>query len=161
MFESVRIQMPNIATALRDEIKRLSRQQSRTQVEPTKKATATHRRDIALLKRQVVQLERQVKSLLRRASGASHVPQETTPEPTVRFIAKGIRSHRDRLGLSAEGLGKVLGVSAQSVYNWESGKVRPRQDQIAKLSHLRKVGKRQVTAFLAQQAQLEGKSPAQ
>jgi len=29
--------MPNIATALRDEIKRLSRQQSRTQIDPTKK----------------------------------------------------------------------------------------------------------------------------
>ena len=52
--------MPNIATALRDEIKRLSRQQSRTQIDPTKKATAVHRRDIALLKRQVVLLERQV-----------------------------------------------------------------------------------------------------
>src|SRR3954447_17017791 len=63
--------MPNIASVLRDEIKRLSRQQSRTQIDPTRKATAVHRRDIALLKRQVVLLERQVKSLMRRPSNTS------------------------------------------------------------------------------------------
>jgi len=153
--------MPNIATALRDEIKRLSRQQSRTQVDPTKKATAVHRRDIALLKRQVVLLERQVKSLMRRPSSASSAPQASAPELKVRFVAKGVRSQRDRLGLSAEGLGKVLGVSAQSVYNWESGKARPRQDEIAKLSHLRKLGKRQVIAFLAQQESTQGKTATQ
>ena len=153
--------MPNIATALRDEIKRLSRQQSRTQIDPTKKATAVHRRDIALLKRQVVLLERQVKSLMRRTPSTSSAPQASVPGLKVRFVAKGLRSQRDRLGLSAEGLGKVLGVSAQSVYNWESGKARPRQDQIAKLSQLRKVGKRQVMAFLAQQASTQGKTATQ
>jgi DNA-binding transcriptional regulator YiaG len=150
--------MPNIATAIREEIKRLSRQQSRTQVEPTKKVTATHRRDIALLKRRVIQLERQVKSLIQRASSTSAVPQTSAPVSNVRFIAKGLRSHRDRLGLSAEGLGRLLGVSAQSVYNWESGKVRPRSDQITKLAHLRKVGKRQVAAFLTQQASAPAKN---
>ena len=77
------------------------------------------------------------------------------------LVAKGLRSHRDHLGLSAEGLWKVLGVSAQSVYNWERGKARPRQDQVAKLSQLRKVGKRQVMAFLAQQAGTQGKTTTQ
>ena len=90
--------MPNIATALRDEIKRLSRQQSRTQIDPTKKATAVHRRDIALLKRQVVLLERQVKSLMRRPPGASSAPQANAPELKMRFVAKGVRSQPDRLG---------------------------------------------------------------
>ena len=152
--------MPNIATALRDEIRRLSRQQSRTQIDPTKKATAVHRRDIALLKRQVVLLERQVKSLMRRPPRSS-APQTTVPEARVRFVAKGLRSQRERLGLSAEGPGKVLGVSGQSVYNWERGKARPRQDQVAKLSQLRRVGKRQVMAFLAQHASTRGKTATQ
>ena len=149
--------MPNIATALRDEIKRLSRQQSRSQVDPTRKATAIHRRDIAQLKRQVVQLERQVTLLMRHAPSTSSVSQPSVPGLKVRFVAKGLRSHRDRLGLSAEGLGKLLGVSAQSIYNWESGKACPRQDQIAKLIQLRKVGKRQVMAFVAQQASSQAK----
>jgi len=153
--------MPNIATALRDEIKRLSRQQSRTQLDPTKKVTAVHRRDIALLKRQVVLLERQVKLLMRRPPSTASVPEARVPDLKVRFVAKGLKSHRDRLGMSAESLGTVLGVSAQSVYNWESGKVRPRQDQIAKLSQLRKVGKRQVMAFLARQASPQGNTATQ
>src|SRR6476661_5826741 len=153
--------MPNIATALRDEIKRLSRQQSRTQMDPTKKATAVHRRDIALLKRQVVLLERQVKSLMRRSPSTSPASPTSVTERKVRFVAKGLRSHRDRLGLSAESLGKVLGVSAQSVYNWESGKARPRRDQIVKLSQLHKVGKRQVMALLEQQASTQGKAATQ
>ena len=106
-------------------------------------------------------LERQVKSLMRRPPSASSAPQANAPELKVRFVAKGVRSQRDRLGPSAEGLGKVLGVSAQSVYNWESGKARPRPDQIARVSHLRKLGKRQVIAFLAQQGSTQGKTATQ
>ena len=60
--------MPNIGTVLREEISRLSRKESRGQIEPTKKATTTHRRDIAMLKRQVAQLERQVALLARKSS---------------------------------------------------------------------------------------------
>ena len=73
--------MPNIATALRDEIRRLSRQQSRTQIDPTKKATAVHRRDKAQLKRQVVLLERQVKSLLRRRRARRRLRKQPCPKP--------------------------------------------------------------------------------
>jgi hypothetical protein len=50
--------MPNIGTVLREEITRLSRRESRSQVDPTKRAAAQHRRDIAALKRQMAQLER-------------------------------------------------------------------------------------------------------
>ena len=96
---------------------------------------------------------------MRRPPSTSSAPQASGPGLKVRFVANGLRSQRDRLGPSAEGLGKVLGVSAQSVYNWESGKARPRQEQIAKLSQLRKVGKRQVMAFLAQSTQ--GKTATQ
>jgi hypothetical protein len=58
--------MPNIGTVLREEISRLSRRESRSQVDATKKATAQHRRDIAALKRQVAQLQRQVTLLSRK-----------------------------------------------------------------------------------------------
>lgn len=45
--------MPNIGTVLREEITRLSRKETRSQVEPTKKSSAQQRKDIAELKRQV------------------------------------------------------------------------------------------------------------
>lgn len=49
-----------------------------------------------------------------------------------------------------EDLGKLLGVSAQSIYNWEAEKARPRAEQIAKLAVLRGLGKRGIAAQLTQ-----------
>src|SRR5512137_1586233 len=62
--------MPNIGTVLKQEISRLSRKESRSQIDPTKKTTAQHRLDIATLKRQVAQLERQVTLLSHQAFAA-------------------------------------------------------------------------------------------
>ena len=45
--------MPNIATAPRDEIRRLARQEIKAVIGATKQAVTQHRRDIAMLKRLV------------------------------------------------------------------------------------------------------------
>jgi DNA-binding transcriptional regulator YiaG len=144
--------MPNIGTVLREEITRLSRKESRGQIEPTKKATAQHRKDIAALKRQIAQLERQMKLLSRKSLSTAAVTaaSHATPGTKVRFVAKGLKSQRERLGLSAGDFGKLVGVSAQSVYNWEGGQTRPRDEQIAKLSQLRTIGKREAGERLRQ-----------
>jgi DNA-binding transcriptional regulator YiaG len=142
--------MANIATALKEEITRLSRKESRSQVDPTKKATIRHRSEIAELKRQVAQLQRQVALLSRKTLGAlATVPADATGKPA-RFSAKGLRVQRERLGLSADDFGRLLGVSAQSVYNWEQEKARPRAEQISKIAALRGIGKREAAARLEQ-----------
>jgi DNA-binding XRE family transcriptional regulator len=140
--------MPNIGTILRDEITRLSRKESRVQINSTKRTTASHRKDIALLKRQVMQLERQVKALSRRATATLVAPRVTAEATKFRFAAKGLRTQRARLGLSAADFGKLIGVSAQSIYNWESEKARPRAGQIARVAQLRMMGKREAQAEL-------------
>lgn len=66
----------------------------------------------------------------------------TLPNRPVRFVAKGLRSLRARLGLSAAQLATLLSVSEQSVYNWETKKTMPRQEQLAAIIALRGVGKR-------------------
>lgn len=142
--------MPNIGTVLREEISRLSRRESRSQVEATRKATAQHRRDIAALKRQVAQLQRQVTLLSNKVLGAPPAVSSDPKTKRVRFIAKGLRSQRKRLGLSQTDLGTLLGVSAQSIYNWESESARPRDDQLAKLAALRGIGKREAAERLKQ-----------
>ena len=142
--------MPNIGSVLKEEIVRLSRKESRSQIDPTKKATIRHRREIAELKRQVAQLERQVALLSRKTLGApAVVPADTTGKPA-RFSAKGLRVQRERLGLSADDFGKLLGVSAQSIYNWEHEKARPRAEQLSKVAALRGIGKREAKARLEQ-----------
>jgi DNA-binding XRE family transcriptional regulator len=142
--------MPNIGSVLKEEIIRLSRKESRSQIDPTKKATIRQRREVAELKRQVAQLVRQVASLSRKTLGApAVVPADDNGKPA-RFSAKGLRVRRERLGLSAEDFGKLLGVSAQSIYNWEHEKARPRAEQLAKVAALRGIGKREAKARLDQ-----------
>ena len=141
--------MPNIGTVLKEEIVRLSRKECRQQFDPTRKTTTQLRHDVAALKRQIVQLERQVSMLSRKVVGAT--PKVDASKPT-RFSAKGLQAQRSRAGLSQTDFGKLLSVSAQSIYNWESEKARPRAEQIAKLVALRSLGKREVAARLEQLA---------
>ena len=141
--------MPNIGSILREEIVRLSRKESRRQVDPARKASTQYRRDIAELKRQVAQLERQVALLARNVLAAPPAASADAATKSVRFVAKALRSQRNRLGLSATDLGKLVGVSAQSIYNWERELARPRGEQLAKLAALRGIGKREAAARLA------------
>jgi DNA-binding XRE family transcriptional regulator len=150
--------MPNIGTVLREEISRLSRRESRSQVDATKKATAQHRRDIAALKRQVAQLQRQVTLLSRKVLGAMPPVSSDPTAKRVRFVAKGLRSQRNRLGLSQTDFGKLLGVSAQSIYNWESESTHPRDEQLAKLAALRGIGNREAREKLKQLVGTTGKA---
>lgn len=149
--------MPNIGAVLREEITRLSRKESRNQVTPARKASAQHRKDIAALKQRVALLERQVALLAKRVlagapgrTAASSIASSAPAGKRVRFAAKGLQALRARLALSQGDLGKLLGVSAQSIYNWENDKARPRAEQIAKLVALRGVGKREAALRLKQ-----------
>ena len=60
-----------------------------------------------------------------------------------RFSARSVRSQRNRLKLSAEDYGSLVGVSGQTIYHWEQGKSRPRRSQIAALAAVRGIGKRE------------------
>lgn len=144
--------MANIAGILRDEIGRLSRREIRKATESTKKATNQHRHAIAILKSHVAKLERQVflltRAMNRFQQGSSAAADNGSATKRIRFVAKGLRSHRTRLGLSAGDFGKLVGVSANSVYAWESGTTTPRQQQLAKIAALRTVGKREVAKRL-------------
>ncbi|HEX7328647.1 MAG TPA: helix-turn-helix transcriptional regulator [Casimicrobiaceae bacterium] len=139
--------MPNVGSVLREEITRLSRREIRRQTQHTKKLTAEHRHHIAALNRKLVELERTLTKLVRHAasqtSAAAGTSGHGTEGPKLRFVAKGLRSHRDRLGLSASDFGKLVGVSANSVYAWESGTTTPRREQLAKIAALRTMGKRE------------------
>jgi len=141
--------MPNIALALKEEITRLARKEARAHVESLKKASNQYRRDIA-------QLKRQVAKLAQHATRADKVAARATANTTngqsnkFRFVPKGLRSQRARLGLSAAEYGKLAGVTQQSIYNWESGTTRPRAEQMPRLASLRTLGVREARARLDQ-----------
>jgi DNA-binding transcriptional regulator YiaG len=74
----------------------------------------------------------------------------------VRFTAKGLRSQRQRLELSAADYGKLIGVTGQTIYSWEGETSRPRQQQVARIASLRHMGKTEAQARL-QQLRNDGK----
>lgn len=145
--------MPNIASVLKNEISRLARKEVRAETERLKKAVVQHRSDIAELKRRVAMLERPSAQAAKR--GKQEGGPDADPEATarVRFSPKGLSKHRQRLGLSAAEAGILLGVSGPTIYNWEAGKTKPRQAQMAAIANLRKMGKRQAKALLGTRAE--------
>jgi len=139
--------MPNIGSLLKEEISRLCRRELRRETAVLKRASVTHRHDIAALKRQVAALTRQNAMLAKRAPSTMERPATDKP---IRFVAKGLPSLRRRLGLSGPQLARLLNVSQQSVYNWEAKKTLPRREQVAAIAALRSIGKREALARLEQ-----------
>jgi DNA-binding transcriptional regulator YiaG len=140
--------MPNIAAVLKSEISRVARREVRAEITSLKKAAAAHRHEIAVLKQRLAVVERNAK----RTARAVPVPRAVEEEEgaKLRFRAEGFAAHRKRLGLSAEAMGALVGASGQSVYKWESGKVKPRAAQLTAIAAIRKLGKREAQAKLEQ-----------
>jgi DNA-binding transcriptional regulator YiaG len=71
-------------------------------------------------------------------------------ESHLKFQADGLRSHRQRLGLSAKDYGRLIGVSGLTVYHWETGKTKPRRRQLPAIEAARAISKREILKRLAQ-----------
>ncbi len=134
--------MPNIATVLKAEISRLARKEVKAELAATKKSTTRHRREIAELKRQLRDQAKRIASLERvDKKGASPAP--IADAAAVRFSPKWLRTHREKLELSQADYAALVGVSALTIYNWESGKTRPAAKQLAAWGAVRALGKRE------------------
>ena len=131
--------MPNLSTILKGEITRLARKEIKAAIEPIRRADAGHRKEIVELKRQVAALQRDLKAALKPAKVRHEIGDGATGR--TRFVPKGLKSLRARLGLSAAELGKLVGASGQSIYKWETGNVVPRASQQAALVAIRGIGK--------------------
>ena len=140
--------MPNFATVLKEEVVRLARKEIRAETEKLRKAATQYRSDIAALKRRLTTLEQRLAKLEKTA--ARPAPPQPDPDGATRsrFTAKGFRAQRERLALSAAAMGKLIGVSAQTIYNYEAGTTQPRRPIISAIGSLRKLGKREVAARL-------------
>ena len=136
--------MPNLAAALKDEIRRLARKEIRAQVGTTKQAASQHRHEIAKLKQHLKAQDRKIGYLesreRKRLTGSD---KQSAVEPGTRFSARSVKAQRRRLKLSAKDYGKLVGVSGQTIYLWEQGKTRPRASQLAALAAVRGLGKRE------------------
>ncbi len=142
--------MPNFVAALKEEIKRLARREARAESLKLRKFAAQARRDLAALKRQAASQLRALKALQSSQSkGSSKPPADLEATSKARFSPRWLLAMRKRLDLSAAQLGKLLGVSALSVYKWEKGQATPRARYMPQIVAVRQMGKREAQAALA------------
>lgn len=143
--------MPNIASVLKDEISRLARREVRQELQSLKKASAAYRTDIASLKKRIKQLEQQTRQLA-KGSKTPKAPKQVETAPrtrAIKFSAEAFAALRSKLGLSAKDMGRLLGVSDQSINKWEGGNVMPRAKQLESIAAIRGIGKKEALARLA------------
>ncbi|MDA7418550.1 helix-turn-helix transcriptional regulator [Xenophilus arseniciresistens] len=141
--------MSNLASLLKAEISRVARKEVRAEIETLRKASAQQRSHIAALRRQIQDLERAVRRASRSLeAGAAKEAPSADEGPARRFSAGRLASHRGKLGLSAAAYGQLVGVSGQTIYNWEQGQARPRPEQLKKLVAVRALTKASAAAQL-------------
>ena len=145
--------MSNFAQQIKGEISRIARKEVRAETQALKKASTQYRSEIASLKRHIAGMEASIKKLSQGKSATAAEPEEGGEFPSLRFRVAGFAALRKKLGLSAAEMGRLIGVSAQRVYHWETGKTKPRASQLVAISAVRKMGKKEVAAKLGQSAE--------
>ncbi len=141
--------MGNLIHALRNEITRLAKKETKGQTTALKAASAKYRREIAELKRGTSDLDKRLAYIEKQERKRAKRPPPPELAAGTRFFPKGLKSHRARLGLSAEDYGLLAGVSGKMIYKYERGETKPRRAQVAKLVAVRDLGKREARRRLA------------
>ena len=145
----LKVFMSTFANQLKSEIARISKKEIKAENAALKKASSHYRSEIAALKRRLSSLESSMARLAKNKVAASSVEAEDDNEKTLRFRPAGFTKLRQKLGVTANEMGTLLGVTGQSIYKWEKGTARPRASQLQAISAVRKMGKRQVMELLA------------
>ena len=135
--------MPNMTTVLNEQIRRIAKRELKNEADVVRRATVQFRHDIAELKRQVLSLSKIVLALGKQGPRAAERPVAQEMPEEIRFRADGLKAHRKRLGISGKAYGLLVGVTGQTIYDWESGQSRPRKQQLVRLAAARQVGKRE------------------
>ena len=140
--------MPDVARILREEVQRLAKRQVKAGLAPVKRDSIRLKHNVADLRREVTALTRTVRELLARVTlvMATKETEVATERATVlRPTSKSLARLRRRLDLTQVEFGKLLGVSGQTVLNWErkGGRVRMRGANLAAVAGIQTIGKRE------------------
>ena len=141
--------MSNVVDTLKQEILRLAEKQAEAQVRKAKKVAAQYRSETVELRRLAKQQAKEIKYLKKQLQ-IGEVQPEDVELAGIRYSGKSVRAQRRRLGLTCERYARLVGVSTLTIQNWESGKSRPRRQQLLALVAVRNIGKRAALAKLAE-----------
>ena len=139
--------MPDFKLTFQEEVRRLARKE----VKAANEILAAQQKTIRELTKRIEALEK------KQAVATPVAPKDDKPAVLVvpaksgkaRFSPKTLLAFRKKYALSQKVLGALLGVTVGTVLNWETGKCRPKANQVEAISVLAKLGKRKVEALLA------------
>ncbi|MBI2433048.1 MAG: helix-turn-helix domain-containing protein [Candidatus Hydrogenedentes bacterium] len=146
--------MPNFVKLFQDEVRRLARKESKGELGRLRKENLELRKALSNLKRKTASVEKQLSALARSAGAAAGSLAESEEEPAAgeraRISANTIRTLRQKLGLTQAEFAKLLGVSGQSVYQWErqDGRLKLRRATRRAVVEAKGMGVRQARARL-------------
>ena len=140
--------MSDFKLTFQEEVRRLARKE----VKAASETLAAQQKTIRELTKRIEALEKK--------QAVPVVPKADKPAEVVvpaksgkaRFSPKTLLAFRKKYALSQKVLGALLGVTVGTVLNWETGKCRPKANQVEAISALAKLGKRKVEALLAEKA---------
>jgi DNA-binding transcriptional regulator YiaG len=141
--------MGKLEATIKSEIERLAKRELH-------KVSVPLKQDVRLLKNKVSQIRKAVLALERfvarqaKEIGKASTPLEASDEEVKasRFSPRLLRSLRKRLGVSQKELAVLTGVTIGAAHLWEAGKFRPKNEKMAVLVGLRKLGRVEVRKLL-------------
>lgn len=156
--------MPDFAKALKEEIQRLARKEVKQETALLKKENIALKRRIAELNKRLERVEKRSRKVIKAVS--PHIEEaEASPAGEVdsaRVSAKMMRNLRDKWDITQGDMALLLGVSPQSVYQWErkEGRLNLRREPKAAVVAIRDLGKRDVMKRLADLKGTDAKNAA-
>ena len=122
--------MDTFSNAFRNEVVRMARKELKPELRGMRKAIASHRSEIAALKREAKMLTSQLKATQRQVKvsdvpKAKAVTEDVTSKKSkqIQFDAQVLINKRAALGITQREMAQLLGASSLSVYKWETGRV--------------------------------------
>ena len=144
--------MSKLDVVLREEIRRLARREFKAFAEPLLASNKRLREEVRALRSELA--TRTVKA--KRAVRVERVQQALAAEgdqPKRRWSGPRLRAWREKNALSGVKVAALLGVSSQTLYNWEMQKSKPDAAALAALAGLRSLRKRDLHEAVASSAE--------
>ncbi len=142
----------SLVKMIRDEIRRVSRQEIRRALATALSSRGSTRKSLADLRRRISAMESAVKAISKGAPAAAVAEKSAAADaPKARITGKGVRTLRRKLRLSGMEFGKLLKVSSVTVYKWEkqNGPIRMRKASKAAFLAARGLGAREARQRLS------------
>ena len=144
--------MPNIATVLKDEITRLVRKETKAEFAALKKENSMLRKELASLKKEIAKYcaKPAAAKLGRKPAAVKAKPVSAEKVSGKKVTGKAIKRLREKFGLSQSVFATLMGLTGQTVYQWEkkSGPIRFRGEGELRYNEIKNLGKKEAHKLL-------------